>query len=52
MGKQDQYAAAFGGVNYFQFNEDESVVIKPINMNANYLNIILIILYLCFGLNY
>jgi len=25
IGKQDQYAAAYGGLNYFQFNSDESV---------------------------
>lgn len=25
IGKQDQYAAAYGGMNYFQFNADESV---------------------------
>ena len=25
IGKQDQYACACGGVNYFQFNQDESV---------------------------
>ncbi len=37
MGKQDQYAAAFGGVNYIRFYDDESVVIKPINMNTNFL---------------
>lgn len=30
IGKQDQYAAAFGGFNIFQFNSDESVNVKPI----------------------
>ena len=30
IGKQDQYAAAFGGMNYIRFNSDDSVVIEPI----------------------
>lgn len=30
IGKQDQYAASFGGFNIFQFNPDESVDIEPI----------------------
>jgi D-glycero-alpha-D-manno-heptose-7-phosphate kinase len=30
MGKQDQYAAAYGGINYIQFNSDESVYVDPI----------------------
>ena len=30
IGKQDQYAAAYGGFNYLQFNPDESVYIDPI----------------------
>jgi len=30
IGKQDQYAAAFGGFNLIEFNPDESVVITPI----------------------
>lgn len=30
IGKQDQYAAAFGGFNIFQFNPDESVDVLPI----------------------
>ncbi len=29
IGKQDQYAAAFGGLNYFGFNKDRTIV-KPI----------------------
>lgn len=32
IGKQDQYAAALGGCNYFQFNPDESVSIKPLEL--------------------
>jgi len=30
IGKQDQYAAAYGGLNYIQFNPDETVFVKPI----------------------
>ena len=30
IGKQDQYAAAYGGFNYIQFNADESVIVNPI----------------------
>jgi len=30
IGKQDQYAAAYGGLNYIQFNPDDSVRVEPI----------------------
>lgn len=30
IGKQDQYAASFGGFNVFQFNPDESVDVEPV----------------------
>ncbi len=30
IGKQDQYAAAFGGINVFQFNSDHTVGVSPI----------------------
>ena len=33
MGKQDQYASAYGGLNTIQFNSDESVFIDPIIFN-------------------
>lgn len=31
IGKQDQYATAFGGLNYIRFNPDNSTSITPIN---------------------
>ena len=30
IGKQDQYAASYGGLNYIQFNSDETVCVEPI----------------------
>ncbi len=33
IGKQDQYAASFGGFNVFQFNPDESVHVEPVLMD-------------------
>lgn len=30
IGKQDQYAAAFGGLNYIRFNSDETVFVDPV----------------------
>ena len=34
IGKQDQYAAAFGGLNFIRFNRDGSVSVAPIMMQA------------------
>jgi D-glycero-alpha-D-manno-heptose-7-phosphate kinase len=33
IGKQDQYAAAFGGLNLFRFHPDESVQVEPLLMS-------------------
>jgi len=30
IGKQDQYATAYGGLNYIQFNPDEDVFVNPL----------------------
>ena len=32
IGKQDQYASAFGGVTCFDFNQDDSVRVQPVNL--------------------
>lgn len=33
IGKQDQYAAAYGGLNYYQFNKDGTVFVEPVMMS-------------------
>ncbi len=35
VGKQDQYAAAFGGLNYIQFKRNGSVDVTPINLEKD-----------------
>jgi len=39
MGKQDHYAAAYGGVNYIRFYDDETVTIRHINLSSKNLNL-------------
>lgn len=34
IGKQDQYAAAFGGLNFIRFNKDDSVDVEPIALSS------------------
>lgn len=40
IGKQDHYAAAFGSINFFQFNSDDSVSIKPVDETSEYTKMI------------
>ncbi len=35
LGKQDQYIAAYGGVQYFEFRDDESVAARPIPLSSS-----------------
>lgn len=34
IGKQDQYAAAYGGLNFIEFRRDGSVIVEPVIMNT------------------
>jgi D-glycero-alpha-D-manno-heptose-7-phosphate kinase len=38
IGRQDQYAAAFGGLNYVRFNSDHSVDVEPVPHKPETLN--------------
>lgn len=38
IGRQDQYAAAYGGVNYIRFNPDHSVDVEPVPCDPGFLD--------------
>lgn len=38
IGRQDQYAAAFGGVNYIKFNPDHTVEVEPVPTDPAFLD--------------
>lgn len=38
IGKQDQYAASFGGLNIFRFNANETVTVEPLHLKQEVYN--------------
>jgi D-glycero-alpha-D-manno-heptose-7-phosphate kinase len=47
-GKQDQYAAAFGGVNFIEFLADDRVIVNPLRVSDAALNELEAAMVVCF----
>ncbi len=48
-GKQDQYAAAFGGLNYIEFMANDRVIVNPLRISRGLLNELETSLVTCFS---
>src|SRR5580658_474744 len=48
-GRQDQYAATFGGVNFIEFHADDRVIVNPLRVAPGVLNELEISLITCFS---